>query len=707
MATTVTLGKLRFDVKGDYSTSTSYLANDIVTYRNQQYICTTNVNSTSTGEITPLGTTYWNTFGSLFNFRGTWTNSIQYKVGDVVNQLTTGTVFPSNVNYNLSRQVRKSYICIQNHTSSGSINPVDTAYWTTMNAMGTLNTQTSAGAATANYNIGVYGDSHYIANTFPNRGIVFDNSTFYRGGGYKNTVESISCGYISNNGQAMTWGTGQSGSLGMSDPTQSTGVFNITFTFYDWWRSTSNTGGTGVHATPDNQMPRVIQWEKSYNGNTVLMNSGEVFAWGYGGNGENGDGSTSNRPIPVRVGGTLNNVYNVVQASHLFWNVRIKRIAMSGGCGTADDPRHTLALDENGQVWTWGYNAFGQLGDNTTVSKSVPTLIPKSAFGNKDIVAIWAHGNRTGWSMAVDSSGSLWSWGYNVQGQLGVGDVTNRSLPTLVSSVSFGGGGVGNIVKINATDRWNGSVGEGCTAILTDTGRVYVSGLQGSAWMGLGTTTQQNSFSNVGSGPGTIANSVAKDMWLVGSGGNRTTMYIESSGDNTLYACGYNLRGQLARGGSATTQQSTFDKCKMSIGGVLYDMVNVKRMAFSGQDDVCSVFAILDNGLPLSCGDNNVGQLSNGTLTQLQINFSDTNNIESQATYAFQMMRGATDMIGNCADVMGFGYDPSNYYFATLWLNNQGRVMVNGRGNQGQIAQYSGGIVDALNSGIMMPLPIF
>jgi YD repeat-containing protein len=706
MATTVTLGKLRFDVKGDYTTSTQYYANDIVTYRNQQYICTVNVNSTSTGEITPLGTNYWTTFGSLFNFRGTWTVSTSYLVGDIVNQVTSGTITPpGNTSFSLSRSIRRSYICTQPHVSSTSINPIDTGYWATFNSMATLNTQTSAGAATGTYRIGSYSENHYGELVLANRGIAFDANPYYKGGGYKNTVESLTCGYISNNGQCMTWGTGETSSLGMLDNTQCSAVMNLTFTFYDWWRSTSN-GGTGVHSTPDGQTPRVLQWEKSYNGNTVLMNSGEVFAWGYGANGENGDGGTTNRGLPVRVGGTLANVFAVSTANHLFYNVRIKRIAMSGGCGTPDDPRHTLALDENGQVWTWGYNGYGQLGDNTTTSKNVPTLIPKSAFGNKDIVAIWAFGNRTGWSGAVDTSGSLWMWGYNVNGQLGLGDTNNRSVPVNVSGLSFGGAGVGNIIKINHSDRWNGSTGEGCTVILTDTGRVYATGLQGSGWIGLGTTTQQNAWINVGSGPGNSVSSVASDMWLMGSGGNRVTLYVRSSADNVLYSCGYSARGQLARGGSSTTSQSTFDKCKMSIAGSLYDMVNVTKMAFSGEGDVCSVLAINSSGLGFGAGDNNVGQLANGTANQFQT-WSDSNLIEETANYAFQLVRGPSDMVGNLDDVMGFGRDATNYYFVTVWVNKEGRVMVNGRGNQQQTTQYFAGTIDSVNCTTMTPLISF
>ena len=705
MPTTVTLGKLRFDIKGDHSTSTQYYANDIVTFRNQQYICTADVGPSSTGDVTPNGNTYWTIFGSWFNFRNTWTASTIYRVGDVVNHITSGTVSPANLNFNLSRTVARSYICVSQHTSSPTIGPIDATYWTPINQIGTLNTQTSAGSQVGGYTLGVYGENHYGALVLPNRGIAYDNSSFYRGGGYKNNMESLSGGYVSRNGNCITWGTGQSSSLGIADATQASNANNITFTFYDWWRSTSN-GGTGVHSTPDNLPPRVIQWEKSYSGNTVLMNSGEVFRWGYGGNGENGDGSNSNRPTPVRVGGTLNNVFNVSTANHLFYNVRIKRIAMGGGCGTPDDVHHTLALDENGEVWGWGYNAFGQLGDNSTTSRNVPTKIPRSRFNNNDVVAIWAFGNRTGWSAAVDSTGTLWMWGYNANGQLGLGDTANKVIPIQVTAVSFGGGGVGNIVKINHSDRWNGSSGEGCTAILTDTGRVYCAGLHGSGWMGLGNTTQQTTWVNAGSGPGSIANSVASDMWMVGSGGNRVTLYVESSADGVLYACGYNARGQLARGGTATTQQATFDKCKMNVGGVLYDMYGVKKLAFSGQDDVCSVLAVMDNGLGFGTGDNNVGQISNGTNNQFQ-NWSDSNNIEQTINYAFQPIRGAADMVGNLDDVMGFGNDSTNYYFATIWVNKEGRVMVNGRGNQLQTSMYGAGQQDNVNATMLTTLAGF
>lgn len=705
MPTTVTLGKLRFDIRGDHSTSTQYYANDIVTFRNQQYICTTDVGPSSTGDITPNAGTYWSMFSSWFNFRNTWTTSTIYRVGDVVNHVTSGTLIPANANYTLSRQVPRSYICINEHTSSPTIGPIDATYWTPINQIGTLNTQTAAGSQIGGYTLGVHGENHYGSVVLPNRGITYDASPFYKGGGYKNTVESLSLGYVSRNGQCITWGTGENSSLGVIDNSQSSAALTITFTYYDWWRSTSN-GGTGVHSTPDNQVPRVIQWEKCYSRNLVLMNSGEVFSWGYGGNGENGDGSTSNRGVPVRVGGTVNNIFNVVQASHSFWNVRIKRIAMSGGCGTPDDPAHALALDENGEIWGWGYNAFGQIGDNSTTSRNVPVKVPRSRFNNNDVVAIWAFGNRTGWSAAVDSTGTLWMWGYNGNGQLGLGDTVNKVIPTQVTAVSFGGGGVGNVVKINHSDRWNGSSGEGSTAVLTDTGRIYCAGLQGSAWMGLGNTTQQNTWVNVGSGPGSIASSVASDMWMVGSGGNRVTLYAKSSADNVLYGCGYNARGQLARGGTGTVQQATFDKCKMNVAGVLYDMVNVRKIAYSGQDDVCSVLAVLDNGLGFGAGDNNVGQLSNGTNNQFQ-NWADSNIIEEIAQYAFQPVRGPSDMIGNFDDVMGFGRDPTNYYFATLWVNKEGRVMVNGRGNQVQTSMYGAGSQDNANATLLSTIAQF
>lgn len=699
---TTTLGKLRWELRGDWLDANTYRANDIVTYRNQQFICIQDTLPSDAGDRSPTNNARWTKFSSLFNFRGTWTNTTQYFVGDIVNQTTTGTIFPANANFELSRTVEQSYYCVADHTSNSTTNPIDTTYWTPINREGKLGAPTAAGSASGRFTLGQYSGNTHMVGILPNRGIIFDANTYYKGGGYKNTMESRSMGYVSLDGQCVTWGTSDNGSLGLADNTNASSLHNISFNFYKWFRSTSN-GGAGVHSTPDNQIPRVIQWEKSYDRNLVLFNNGEVHSWGYGGDGQNGNGTNSTYNFPVNVGGTLVNVYN---GADVLFDKKIKRIAMSGGCGTPDSICHNLALDENGQVWAWGYNAFGQLGINNLTSQNIPQAIPKASFSGRDIVAIWAMGNRTGWSFAVDTTGALWAWGYNIQGQLGVGDNSNKQVPVQVTGVSFGAAPVGSILKINALDRWNGSTGEGCSAILTNSGRVYTTGLNGSGWMGNNNTTALNVWTAVGSGPGSTSNNRARDMWLYGSGGNRANMLVRDNVDGICYTSGYNVRGQCARGGTGTTQQTTQAAAKMSIAGSLYDLVNVRQLGFASQDDQCSVVVVLDNGMALGTGENSHGQISNGTYNQFQ-NWADPNGIEETINYAFQLCRGASDMIGNMQDIMGFGYDSTNNYFAFIYQNRDGRIMVTGRGNQGQTAIYNAGVVDALSSNMMMPVVFY
>ena len=92
------------------------------------------------------------------------------------------------------------------------------------------------------------------------------------------------------------------------------------------------------------------------------MNSGELYHWGYGGHGQTGDASTSNRSYPTRVGGSDTNVYLGNDSNHVFRSVRIKRCFISNCNGYNDNTHSCYAIDEDGELWSWGYNGYGQLG---------------------------------------------------------------------------------------------------------------------------------------------------------------------------------------------------------------------------------------------------------------------------------------------------------------------------------------------------------
>lgn len=680
MSTTITLGKLRFDWRGDFTLTNSYDVNDIVTYRSQQYISILANPVGTAGDRTPLNATYWTLFSSNFNNRGTWATTTSYVKGDIVNFNTPGALRPTNTNFTLSRSVLQTYICTTTHTSTSTITPIDAGYWSPFNRKGTLGLQTGVGETTGAYQLGVYGNSNYNALTFANRGITFDANPCYFGGGSKNTVDSCGgVGVITQNGQGITFGVSANSGSGALFNMHAQTV--LTFPFYDFMRSTSM-GGTGIHSTPDDQSPRIIQWEQSFAGATVLMNSGEVFSWGYNAEYENGDNTATTRAYPIRVGGTL---ATVAAGTHTFATTRIKRIACGGSTGDQSSIRHTLALDENGNVWSWGYNGYGQLGVGNTTTWQVPQMISRSAFATvanpsgQSVIAIWAGGNQYGYSYAVTQDNQLWVWGYNGSGQLGIAaaDTTQRTSPTLISSVAFGTPSVGNIIKIQTADN---SSTDTAVAILTSKGYIYTTGRNVSGWMGNGNTTGKEVWTNMGSGPGNVANGTAYDMWIYGAGGTYAALMVRDT-TGTCYTVGYNSTGALGLGGTGTTSTSTISATsKMQIAGTPYDLKYVKQLAWIHQQGSVTTIAatvVTDNGFAFSIGYNSNGQTSNGTTGTYGGSLVDSNGIENINSYLWQPVRSAPGMQGKFDNCMGYGNWTTSC--ANLaWKNTDGRWMVSG-----------------------------
>lgn len=90
-----------------------------------------------------------------------------------------------------------------------------------------------------------------------------------------------------------------------------------------------------------------------------------------------------------------------------------------------------MALDEEGNIWTWGCNDYGQLGDETTENNATP----KKINCNTKFQKISA-GNQ--YSTALDIDGNIWTWGRDINGELGDGNKTTRSIPQKINtSVKF------------------------------------------------------------------------------------------------------------------------------------------------------------------------------------------------------------------------------------------------------------------------------
>ena len=101
---------------------------------------------------------------------------------------------------------------------------------------------------------------------------------------------------------------------------------------------------------------------------------------------------------------------------------------------------HTAAVRSDGTLWSWGYNLYGQLGDGTTTSRSIPVQIG-TATNWREVATGYYH------TIALKTDGTLWSWGYNSDGQLGngVSDTAVHPTATQVGVVSraFKATGVG------------------------------------------------------------------------------------------------------------------------------------------------------------------------------------------------------------------------------------------------------------------------
>ena len=138
---------------------------------------------------------------------------------------------------------------------------------------------------------------------------------------------------------------------------------------------------------------------------------GEVYAWGRNDYGQLGDGTTTFRTTPVAV----------VKDAGILLGKTVT--AISGGL------YHTLCIAD-GEVYAWGNNSHGQLGDGTTAGSTTPVAVAKDAgiLLGKTVTAIGAGGYR---SHCV-ADGEAFSWGGNGSGQLGDGTKTQRDRPVKV-----------------------------------------------------------------------------------------------------------------------------------------------------------------------------------------------------------------------------------------------------------------------------------
>lgn len=255
-----------------------------------------------------------------------------------------------------------------------------------------------------------------------------------------------------------------------------------------------------------------------YNGGAVLLENNELWVWGYNNYGHLGLGHGNNVPIPVLSATNVKEFYphptNAESTYHQSMYVAI-----------------------NGDVYGAGYNGNGHIGDGTTVSKTAWT---KTLISGVDKLFGEAGGSTCTWYATKLTTGELWGWGYNNDGQLGTGNITQQNTPIKLN-IPFG-------VSFVATS--NGSNSVSTLAVSLDGTQIYSAGYNNYGQLGTGTTTASTTFIAA-----TALNSKLSTGKVLG-------ISIE---DNTYASCvlwtnlgkvltwGYNGYGQLSNGGTTTS----------------------------------------------------------------------------------------------------------------------------------------------------------
>ncbi|HLX88956.1 MAG TPA: MBG domain-containing protein, partial [Acidimicrobiales bacterium] len=238
---------------------------------------------------------------------------------------------------------------------------------------------------------------------------------------------------------------------------------------------------------------------------------------------------------------------------------------------------HSLAIGSDGKLYAWGDNSVGELGNGTTTSSITPVVVSMPAGVTATAIAAGLQH-----SVAVGSDGNVYDWGYNGFGQLATGDLVDSDTPVKVSL------GAGNtVVKVAA--------GAYFTLALTSGGNVWGwgYGAMGTLCDGKVTNPQKTPVQATVSGISAIA------------AGGYHSLFLTTAG--TVFACGYNAFGQL--GDNSVTNRATRVQVQLPSG------VTATAIA-AGQ---YHSLAIGSNGHTYAWGENSNGQLGDGNTSNSTI----------------------------------------------------------------------------------------
>jgi RHS repeat-associated protein len=374
------------------------------------------------------------------------------------------------------------------------------------NYEGQLGDGTTSGSACA------FGIGNYCHPT-PEQVTVITGMTQVAAGGFHSLA-------LKSDGTVWAWGLNAEGQLG------------------DGTTGGSTCGNTVCHPTPE-QVPGLSGVKAVAAGHEfsiALKSDGTVWAWGMNNAGEVGNGTVSSNAClcidaPTQVTG-LSGIASVA----------------AGISGYNGDDKHVLALKSDGSVWAWGYDGAGQVGDGTVGSGICACIdAPVQVPGLSGIAGVAAGGNH---SLALRADGTVFAWGSDAYGELGNG--TSISQPTsqgcwcLTAPVQVTG--LSAVISISAQD--------GESSAITSDNTVWDWGTNGSGELGLGTNVGPQSC-NPSFGGGSIACGTAPqhvtspNETVELATGSLYSLALRA--DGTVWDWGTNDLGELANGTVATS----------------------------------------------------------------------------------------------------------------------------------------------------------
>lgn len=309
---------------------------------------------------------------------------------------------------------------------------------------------------------------------------------------------------------------------------------------------------------------------------------------------------------------------------------------------------HTLAINDDGTLWSWGLNTHGQLGLGNNTNFSSPQQIGTSNDW-LEISAGSAH------SLAIKSDGTLWAWGNNQNGQIGNNSIVNVNSPIQIGTDNnwknvYGGVFVSGAIKLDSTLwGWGSNNGVNNLGIIPNTADILTP-------MQVGTSNNWKCISFGGihtlglKNDNTLWTWGLNDFGQLGNGGttteNNTPIQLGSSSDWKEISTGFWNSFAIKMNGTLWAWGSGYTNIPLQLGNATdWNKVNSYRS---------TSLAIKINGTLWSWGNNQYGQLGNGNTTSTTIPAQiGTANNWNNISLGF----GHSSAINSMKQLFTFGYN--------------------------------------------------